>query len=351
MNHPGKELSDVLKNSGMSRKELAIRTNVTEKHIGTVINGERSISASFAKKLGYVFKDARYWMDLQLEYDEDQLKIQEENEITNEEIQILTELKNVTKYLVDNKIINNESGKVSQVIELRKFLLVSNLENIPQITYNASYRAQLAANYNINKYVLFAWQRLCEYETENIETNISVNKDLLRSKLSYIKSMMFGDINKGIEGLQKIFAACGIKFQVVRNFVGAPVQGFIKETANNNLILCLTIRGKRADTFWFTLFHEIAHILNDDYKSRFVDFNSVQNEIENRADEFAKNILIDPKKYRDFIFNDRFYKWDGIVQFAQEIQVEPFIVLGRLQNDGLLDWSSHAEKIVKYKWA
>ena len=75
MNNPGVYLEQELTNSGMSRKELAQRINVSEKHISTVINGERGISSAFARKLGYVFKDTAYWLRIQAEYDEDQSRI------------------------------------------------------------------------------------------------------------------------------------------------------------------------------------------------------------------------------------------------------------------------------------
>ena len=61
MKEPGEVLQEKLNENGMSRKELAIRTGSTEKHICTVINGDRSISAAFARKLGYVFEDASFW--------------------------------------------------------------------------------------------------------------------------------------------------------------------------------------------------------------------------------------------------------------------------------------------------
>lgn len=61
----------------MSRKELALRTGVTEKHISTVINGERGISTGFARKLGYVFPKAQDWLRLQNEYDQEQLQIKD----------------------------------------------------------------------------------------------------------------------------------------------------------------------------------------------------------------------------------------------------------------------------------
>ena len=351
MDHPGVYLERKLKAEGMTRKELALRTNVSEKHISTIISGDRDISLSFARKLGFIFENAKYWADLQSDYDEEQLRIKDENEISQEEIEILKQLHEITAYFIDRGFIHNNCGDVSKVMQLRSFLNISNLTLIPHITYNAAYRAQLSTNVKVNPYVLFAWQRLCEKETENISTNKNLNVEILRSNLGTIKNMMFGKINEGIQDLQRLFAECGIAFHVVKNFTGAPVQGFIKETVDNRLILCLTIRRKRADMFWFTLFHEIAHILNKDYSTRFVDFDSTDSEKEIRADIFARDQLIAPSLYREFINSGKFYYWQNIEDFAQTAGVKPYIVLGRLQKDEFLEWSNYPDKVVKYEWA
>lgn len=351
MKHPGQILQEKLNSSGMSRKELALRTNVTEKHIGTVINGDKNISTAFARKLGYVFENASYWVELQAEYDSYQLYIQEKNNISDAEIAVLKSLHDVIPYFIERNYMHNDCGDVSKVIQLRELLQISDLTLIPKITYNAAYRAQLTSNVKVDPYVLFAWQRLCEKETETISVTKAVDKEMLHSRLNQIKLQMFGDINDGIQKLQTIFAECGIAFQVVKNFRGAPVQGFIKEAANGRLILCLTIRGKRADRFWFTLFHEIAHILNGDYKTRFVDFDSVPGKAEVLADQYARDALIAPDKYHDFILSNSYMTWDKIRDFAESVKIQPFIVLGRLQNDQLLDWSEYSDKVVRYKWA
>ena len=351
MMSPGLFLEQELNKYGMSRKELAQRINVSEKHICTVINGERGISAAFARKLGYVFQSTAYWLDVQAKYDEEQTRIKEENSISSEEVEILKPLHDITAYFIERGYMHNDCGDASKVMQLRELLNVSDLLYIPNITYNAAYRVQLSSNVRVDPFVLFAWQRLCEKETESIHIESSLNKQLLHDRLQDIKKMMFGGINDGIQSLQHLLAECGIAFQVVRNFRGAPVQGFIKETADHRLILCLTIRGQRADRFWFTLFHEIAHILNNDYTARFVDFDSIQNEMEAKADTFASNILIDPAQYRQFLRDNNCTVWSNIETFAESIHVQPFIVLGRLQNDGLLEWSDYSDKVRYYKWA
>ena len=49
--HPGELLLSKIGELGVKQKELAIRTGMSEKHISTVINGTKDISASFARKL------------------------------------------------------------------------------------------------------------------------------------------------------------------------------------------------------------------------------------------------------------------------------------------------------------
>ncbi len=351
MANPGEMLEHELKLAGITRKELSQRINISEKHISTVISGDRGISPAFARKLGYILKDASYWLELQAKFDLEQAQIKEENSISHEEIQVLKPLHDVISYLIERNYIHNNCGDADKVMQLRTFLGVSDLLLIPKVTYNAAYRAQLSENIKVDPYVLFAWQRLCEKETEQIQINNGLNKDLLCKRISDIKALMFGNINEGVEELQKILCECGIAFDVVKNFRGAPVQGFIKETAEQRIILCLTIRGKRADRFWFTLFHEIAHILNDDYKKHFVDFDSIKDETEAKADAFACDTLIDPVLYRKLIHSNEPLTWQTIVQYSEIMKVKPFILLGRLQNDGILEWSHYADKHVYYDWA
>lgn len=351
MTQPGDVLQEKLNDAGMTRKELAIRTGVTEKHICTIINGDRAISVAFARKLGYVLENTAYWMQLQSEYDAEQLQIQEENEITQEELDVLKHLHDIMSYFIECGYIYNNCGASSKVMQLRDFLCISNLTMIPHITYNAAYRAQLTTNINVDPYVLFAWQRLCEKKTEDLTISQIIDIDALHSNINNIRSLMFNNIDSGIQKLQRIFADCGIAFQVVKNFRGAPVQGFIKETPEKRLILCLTIRGKRADCFWFTLFHEIAHILNGDNKNRFVDFDSISDAAEERANCFARDTLIPPDEYRKFVLSRDCTSWESIESFAKTVNVMPFIVLGRLQNDGYIDWSEYTNKVVRYAWA
>lgn len=349
--HPGLVLQEKINSMHMSRSELAARTGVTEKHISTVINGNKGISPAFAKKLAYAFDEqASVWLNLQAKYDAYCAEIEAENNVSDEEKNILHSLKDVIEYFLEQGIMHNHCGDTEKVLQLRKILCVSNLASVPKITYNAAYRAQIKSNTAVNPFVLFAWQRMCELETKNIETEGNVSKEKLEAAVPEIKKiLLLSDTHKMLKLLQGKFAECGIALKIVHNFPGAPVQGFIKESWDDGqTILCLTLRRKRMDTLIFTLFHEIAHVLNGDLSVRFVDFTDEKSEMEKNADERARNMLIDPELYRKFVLSRSNYTTEsGIEQFAKTAGVRPSVVVGRLQNDGWLEWSQFNKYIEK----
>ncbi len=334
-----------------------------KKHINTLISGERNITASYAKRLAYIFRvseidtddpkeNARYWQSLQNNFDIFQLQKKERNNISQEETGVLDHFVEVVPHMNLINLLPKDLDDIDKILAIRKLFKISDLSLIPKIPCKgAAFRAQLATNVKIDKYVLFAWQNICELTTRTESVKAGLDIELLKSKLNDIKSLMFDKLSEGCRKLQEILAVCGIAFNVVKHFRGAPVQGFIKQTENGKLILCLTIRGGRADTFWFTLFHEIAHILNKDYESKLVDFDSSDNEIELKADKWARDFLLSPELYREITSLNRKPTWGDIVTLADKAGVKPYIVLGRLQKDGILEWSDYPNQVQRYKWA
>ncbi len=345
--HPGETLSEIIEDRGMSQKELAVRTGMTEKHISTVIHGQKNISSAFAKKLEYALDiEAVFWMNLQTNYERELLEFEEMNKITTEEINILKYFKEVIEKWAFFGWLDREANPPSMVLDFRKICRMSNLLDIPKIPNAAVYRTQ-NKNARVNPYVLFAWQRMCEILTENAETAAKVDIEKLRNKIADIKRVMFTRSSQIQHELSEIFSECGIAFKIVPNFTGAPVQGFIKKTVNEKLILCMTLRQKFADIFWFTLFHEIAHILNGDMRHEFTDFDAVSGEIEAKADSMAADFLINPGDYKKFIECKGYKNLNGIKDFAASQNVREYIVQGRLMREAIIDWKARP----RYDWA
>ncbi len=348
--HPGETLQEVIEDRGMTRRELAARTGVSDKHISTVINGSKSISVSFAKKLEYALGiESSFWINLQSIYDRELLEFEELNQISKEERDIVTkDLKEIIDHWNQIQIISNSSNTTDQVLEMRKLLGISNLADIPELAMVASFRAQTSNR--VNPYVLYAWQRMCELQTKDIVINNTLDLKKLESKISQIKKTMLINTNEIQEQLKSIFAECGIVFKIVKHFVGAPVQGFLSTDMQGKTILCMTIRQKFADIFWFTLFHEIGHILNGDTKARFTDFESVDSRVERAADSFARDALLDNNEYAKFRDSGKF-DLASIEKFAEKQLVKPFIVIGRLMKEDYIGWESGLSgQRIRYEW-
>lgn len=345
--HPGETLAEIIEDRDMTQRELSVRTGMTEKHISTVINGKKNISAAFAKKLEYALGiESSFWMNLQANYDQELLEFEELNNITDKELDVLKNLKEVSELWTSLGWLDGEANPAAMVLDYRMIFGISNLLNTPKISYTAAYRVQ-KKNTNVDPYVLFAWQRMCELLTKNDEIAEEVDIEKLRAKIPEIKKVMFMRANQIQKKLSDIFSECGISFRIVPNFKGAPVQGFIKKTEDGALILCMTLRQKFADIFWFTLFHEISHILNGDTKHEFIDFDSVSGDMESKADTMARGFLIDSSDYKRFIESEGYKRSSEIERFAASQNVKEYIVRGRLMKEEIIPWGPR----LKYEWA
>ena len=131
--------------------------------------------------------------------------------------------------------------------------------------------------------------------------------------------------------LKNVMEKYGIDFSVARNFRGAPVQGYISPKSDGIYQMVLTIRGAFADIFWFSLFHEIGHIVNGDIGKnlKFLDYGNDQDK-ELAADLFASNMLLSPESYERFIQRKDF-SIEAICRYAESQNVMHIAkLIGRL---------------------
>ena len=348
LSHPGETLKEVLDSNNMTQKELSARIGITPKHLNLIISGKQDISTETAFKLEKVFSlSASFWNNLQRQYDEDKMSILEEQQIFEEEKSVYDA--NVYSQIVALGYLQRETKLERKIIQLRGFLGVSNLLNVkPAIAANALFRK--STKVATNDFALAAWMKICEIETDAISVQTSLDIEKLKSKLVEIKNLNTLDPNVIVENLERIFAECGVAFAVVKNIKGAPVQGFIRKI-NNKVRLCVTLRNKYADIFWFTLFHEIGHLL-DTQNEFFVDFRSVDRGVgaEKIADEFATQQLINKTAYVQFVREANFSR-PSVQRFANDNGLLPGILVGRLQHDGHLNNSQLNDMRVQYIWA
>lgn len=150
--------------------------------------------------------------------------------------------------------------------------------------------------------------------------------------------------------LKGTLANYGISFSIARNFRGAPVQGYLSRKNDGCYQMVLTIRGAFADIFWFSLFHEIGHIVNGDVGKdiKFID-NGSDDAKEKAADRFASDMLLSPDSYQLFTAANDF-SLESIRQYAKSQHVMPYIVIGRLQKEQRISWRAFSGSKQRYHW-
>ena len=107
-----------------------------------------------------------------------------------------------------------------------------------------------------------------------------------------------------------------------------------------------TGRGKDADVFWFSLFHELAHIV----LGHVGRFSSTTEKDEDDADKWSRDILIAPPDFQQFK-NDKDYSERSVVRFARDLGIAPGIVVGRMQREGMIKYSMLNDLKEKYEIA
>ena len=336
---PGETIREQLKSRGMSQKEFAERMGISEKHISNLINGKVELTSEMALKLESVLGvPAAFWNNLESRYREQLARIKKDKEI-DQEIEMM-------KKIPYSKIsglgwLPKTSDKKEKISNLRSFFEVANLNllnnlSIPGIAYRKT-----GANAT-SDYSLAAWAQKARLEARGVTVSpININK--LEKSIPYIRSLTIQSPLIFCDQLKKTLSECGIVIIFLPHIGGSFLHGasFID---NNRIILGLTVRRKYADVFWFSLFHELYHIIAGHV---FRENETTQQE-EDQADTFAKDVLIDPNDYDDFIQLHEFSK-TAIKTFAKKIGIDPGIVVGRLQKENIIRYNQLTDLKSRYE--
>jgi HTH-type transcriptional regulator/antitoxin HigA len=118
-------------------------------------------------------------------------------------------------------------------------------------------------------------------------------------------------------------------------------------------IIQQTLRHKTNDHFWFTFFHEAAHLLLHSRKALFIDGEKLpgDDKEEAEANHWAANFLVPQHELEKFVSAGSF-DLESVTTFSEEIDVAPGIVVGQLQNRKAVPWNSPLNHLkVPFEWS
>ena len=316
--HPGYYIKEYIEEIGLTQEDFANRLGTTPKNISYIIRGEQSISIDIANKLSRMSgTSVKYWLNLQNEYDTIVFEIKNLQEI-NEEREVFKSLK--YSYFRDNFNLPDVPGKIDEQIKyVREFLNVSSLTVFKKK----------------DMYVNFRKADLNQTEINTIKANIMVQiaanislkeVDIPKyDKKSFLKAIEYAltltkDHKEFYKIIKKEFYKCGVDLIVLPNLLGSKINGASKKIGNH-VMLMVNDQNSNSDSFWFTLFHEIGHIINGDFG---ISFEKEEGKEEENANKFAEDKLIPSKEYDEFI-KKRKFTLNSLIEFSNEINRDPAI--------------------------
>ncbi|RSN73885.1 MULTISPECIES: ImmA/IrrE family metallo-endopeptidase [Acinetobacter] len=233
-------------------------------------------------------------------------------------------------------------------MESRGWIKIPNRERIAEIVSEylansglnftaASYKRTLSGEaYSPNtKFALHAWLSRVVQKSRSTKTRNNlfhkeiVNKEFLReiAQLSWLD-------NGPLLAVKKL-ESVGISIVIESHLKGTRVDGACLKDFDGKPIIALSLRYDRLDNFWFTLLHELAHVMKHlDENDTFIDdleHNSVDHK-EAEANRLAREAFI-PRgiwKTSDAFLNPT---RENIYSLANELRIHPAVIAGRLRSE------------------
>lgn len=189
-------------------------------------------------------------------------------------------------------------------------------------------------------YALITWAQQARLEARTVKAK-SIDLKRLARVIPEIRAMTKTDPEVFCPQLSTLLAECGVVIVFLPHISGSFLHGATFREGDK-IVLGLTVRSKDADRFWFSLFHELAHVLLG-----HINKEDVTEEDERAADDFAEQTLIPREKFTHFALNGDFSR-GSILLFAESIGIDAGIVVGRLQKEAHVGYDRFHDLKKKY---
>lgn len=332
--HPGLLLKEILEARGIEQKEFAQRTGFTEKHISYILTGKSDIMPSFAEKIAFVLdEDALTWVNMQGEFNTIKREVELKEELeAHKDILKKYPISDMVKY----NLIPNLKEKWKQLKEVMSFFGVGEYELLERYSMKPcaiKYRKLECKETIEATAVLYRWGYKLAASQENIPT---YNAKLLEEAIDTIRKNMILPFEEALQFVKNTLMKAGVIFIFTPKIKNATASGSCYKYKENPVIH-LTYRNQQLDSFWFSLFHEIKHILDGDIEKED------DLDIEEKANIFAKNIIVSKDEWNDFYENNFTMTEKAIRDFAKRQKIPVACVIGRMQKEGYVSYKQFAK--------
>jgi HTH-type transcriptional regulator/antitoxin HigA len=200
----------------------------------------------------------------------------------------------------------------------------------------ALHRKSVRASGQVLEAAVAAWEARIRQLAERNPPEVRFERDHIDD--AWLRGLVALTLNP--EGAAKAIAhlrAIGIALVVERQLPGTLLDGAALCSVDDYAIVGLTLRHDRLDNFWFTLFHEIAHLKlhigQGAFAAIFDDMETpATDQLEGEADNFAQEALLPAAKWNMGV--SRFSRTaKAVLTDAKRFGVGPAVIAGRVRRE------------------
>lgn len=336
---PGYFIREQMEFRSWTQEDLSEVLGITIKHLNKILRDKQPVTLEMAKIFGEVFDtSAKYWINLDTDF---RLWLKQEKTKKEKDAEIRAA---IYERMPVQDMVRKEWLKKSESVEelTDQVILFWKWEKLnfdwldknilPFLTRKSKAFNQFNASYAATWYQM----------ARNVAENYSVpeyNKVALE-KL-YDQLYTFTTSTEGIADFLIELNKAGVIFFVLPHLQKTYLDGaaFLK---GKTPVIVFTGRYKRIDNFWFTITHEIAHVLRHLGKhTPFVLDNlkdGERNEIEDEANALAAEKLkhTEIEKYLSPYLH--YLSAAKVEECAANYQIHPSIIIGKLAHDNKISY-------------
>jgi HTH-type transcriptional regulator / antitoxin HigA len=355
---PGEYIRDELESRGWTQDVLATIIGRSPRLVNEVITAKRALTPDTAQALGEAFgTSAQVWMNLESVYQLSRVRGQDDAIARRAHLFGLAPIKE----LIKRRWIEPSDSIEVQESRLKVFYELSSLYAQPEPFPHA---ARKSTSYNGVTPAQCAWL----FRAKHLAKGMTVSpftETRLQDGLARLRGLC--QSIDDIRHVPQVLADSGVRFLVVEQLPNSRIDGSAFWLDAKSPVVVLSLRYDRIDWFWYTLMHDLMHIVHGDGhpsapthgEHQFVETDLVgQNAMpiserppmERKADKAASEFLLPAARLNEFATRVRpRYSKQAIVDFAQQAGVHPGIVVGRLQFRHDIPFSHSREMLEKVR--
>lgn len=340
---PGATLRDLMEERDWKQRELAHRLGRPVQAVNEILAGKKEITEDTALELERVLQvPAQFWLAREAQFRE-YLARKRSTEASREHVPWLERFP--LKALQQAGVLPGgrltAASKKDLVEPLLRFFGVASPAG-----WEAHYD-QMQAQFRrarpqsqTDVAAITAWLRMGELHAARLHT-ADYSATRLQEALPRMRALSLVPADRIGPQLVRLCADAGVALVFVPALPGTHVSG-VARWLNGKPLVQLSSLGKCNDGFWFSFFHEVAHVLKHPTRAIFLDDaaagDTVASAEEQEANRFAADVLV-PRalqpRLRTLALNAA-----AIKAFAAEAGIHPGIVVGQLQHLGRLPFAT-----------